>query len=110
MTDEQIHDFRLKFKSIVWLKHELHKANSYIGAFTHYDRNGSHTHVIKKSMDIKDEIKRKYYDALGTKTYEQWRERSMIITKYKNKIKTTVRPETKAAWANKLINLNEWKT
>lgn len=109
MTEATIADFRLKFKNIIWLKHELHKANAYIGAFTHYDRNGSHQNAILKSINIKDEIKKKYYDALGTKTYEQWMDRSKIITKYKNKIKVTKRPETKEAWANKLLNLPEWK-
>lgn len=84
MTTEE---FRKQFKQIVYLKGRVISSENKIKMFTRFDKNDSHKKAILTAISIRDAYKKKVEELLGKLTYEQWCEKSKILTKLSTKLK-----------------------
>lgn len=96
-TQEQI-DFKREFKSLVWMKGEVTTSNGYVKRLTQLDDygKGSHTQPLLKSLNVRDEKRKRYTTALKGKTYDEWCAFSKRLSTLQGRLRVAKAHDTKA--------------
>ncbi len=80
LTPKEIEDFRKQFQRIVWQKGQVTKANDWIRNLTVFDKNGSHTKAINKTIERRNAEKKKLEEMMGGLTYDEWLKKSKRLS------------------------------
>jgi len=79
--------FKSKFKKIVYKKGQLTESVIWIKRLSAYDKNGSHKDAIIKAINKKKTLTDEFNQMLNKHTYDEWKERSKLISQHESKIK-----------------------
>jgi len=86
----ELETFKTRFKKIVYKKGQLSESFIWIKRLSNYDKNDSHKAAILKAIDKKNKLADEFNILLDGKTYEEWKERSLLISSHSIKINKTI--------------------
>lgn len=89
MTQEEIKQFKARFKSIVYQKGLITAVNNEIGKLSRWDNNGSHKAAIEKRIEQRKGIRQKLTELLAGYSYEEWKTASIRISMLLSDLKRT---------------------
>lgn len=80
-------DFKTHFQKIVFANSEVISSKNRIKQLSQWDKNGSHEKAILNEINRRKDLKEKLNNLLNGKTYNDWRDASIQLTKLKSRLK-----------------------
>lgn len=105
MTENEILEFREKFKRIVFLKSDIKTIETIIRAYSAKDNDGNYKQAILTAIEKKRLKKTEFEALLGGIQYETWLSFSKILSKVQNSQRAARTEINKAFWENKVQQL-----
>lgn len=95
--------FRAEFKSFVYVLSEIKDSEARLKSLYAWDKNGSHTKVILKELEVRGTLKEKLLFKLKGVEYDEWKRISKTISLCVSRLKAA--EATKAHYERKLTEI-----